>query len=273
MHERKALMAKLSDAFIALPGGYGTFDELCEMATWDQLGIHAKPVVVVNVEGYFDAFLAQLDRAVADRSAEAGTSRTVGVCNDGGRCADRVGGVAAAAGAAVAARRGTAAVSAAYDAPAGRHAASRSPRHSLCFDRHRRNAVDARTAHRGRLRGARAIARARASSSSRSPGRPAGWCDHIARMWPVDAVVGENGAFYMHSRRAAAQARQALLVGDAERAANRARLAAIGEKILRAVPGAALASDQLYRETRPRHRFLRRRAAAAARRASIASSR
>src|SRR5664279_2198061 len=66
MHERKALMAKLSDAFVALPGGYGTFDELCEMATWDQLGIHAKPLVLVNVEGYFDAFLAQLDRAVAD---------------------------------------------------------------------------------------------------------------------------------------------------------------------------------------------------------------
>ena len=66
MHERKALMAKLADAFIALPGGYGTFDELCEMATWDQLGIHVKPLVVVNLEGYFDGFLAQLDRAVAD---------------------------------------------------------------------------------------------------------------------------------------------------------------------------------------------------------------
>jgi uncharacterized protein (TIGR00730 family) len=66
MHERKALMAKLSDAFVALPGGYGTFDELCEMATWDQLGIHTKPLVVVNLEGYFDGFLAQLDRAVAD---------------------------------------------------------------------------------------------------------------------------------------------------------------------------------------------------------------
>jgi len=66
MHERKALMAKLSDAFVALPGGFGTFDELCEMATWDQLGIHAKPLVVVNLEGYFDSFLAQLDRAVAD---------------------------------------------------------------------------------------------------------------------------------------------------------------------------------------------------------------
>lgn len=67
MHERKALMAGLADAFVALPGGYGTFDELCEMLTWDQLGIHEKPVVLVNVEGFFDGFLAQLDRAVADR--------------------------------------------------------------------------------------------------------------------------------------------------------------------------------------------------------------
>lgn len=66
MHERKALMAKLSDAFVALPGGYGTFDELCEMLTWNQLGIHAKPVVLVNVDGYFDGFLAQLDRSLAD---------------------------------------------------------------------------------------------------------------------------------------------------------------------------------------------------------------
>ncbi|MCC6193443.1 MAG: TIGR00730 family Rossman fold protein [Burkholderiales bacterium] len=66
MHERKALMASLADAFVALPGGFGTFDELCEMATWDQLGIHAKPLALVNVEGYFDGFLAQLDRGVAD---------------------------------------------------------------------------------------------------------------------------------------------------------------------------------------------------------------
>ena len=66
MHERKALMAKLSDAFVALPGGFGTFDELCEMATWDQLGIHAKALAIVNLEGYFDSFMAQLDRAVAD---------------------------------------------------------------------------------------------------------------------------------------------------------------------------------------------------------------
>jgi uncharacterized protein (TIGR00730 family) len=66
MHERKALMASLADAFVALPGGFGTFDELCEMATWDQLGIHAKPLVLVNVEGYFDGFLVQLERGLAD---------------------------------------------------------------------------------------------------------------------------------------------------------------------------------------------------------------
>ena len=67
MHERKAMMASLADAFVALPGGYGTFDELCEMLTWDQLGIHEKPAVLVNIDGYFDGFLAQLERAVADR--------------------------------------------------------------------------------------------------------------------------------------------------------------------------------------------------------------
>ena len=66
MHERKARMAALADAFVALPGGFGTFDEFCEMATWDQLGIHAKPLVMVNVDGYFDGFLAQVDRGVAD---------------------------------------------------------------------------------------------------------------------------------------------------------------------------------------------------------------
>ena len=66
MHERKALMAGLADAFVALPGGFGTFDELCEMATWDQLGIHAKPLVLVNVDDYFGGFLAQIDRGVAD---------------------------------------------------------------------------------------------------------------------------------------------------------------------------------------------------------------
>lgn len=66
MHERKARMAALADAFVALPGGFGTFDEFCEMATWDQLGIHVKPLVMLNVDGYFDGFLAQIDRGVVD---------------------------------------------------------------------------------------------------------------------------------------------------------------------------------------------------------------
>jgi uncharacterized protein (TIGR00730 family) len=64
MHARKALMAELSDGFIALPGGLGTFEELLEIATWSQLGIHRKPVGVLNVAGYYDALVALLDRAV-----------------------------------------------------------------------------------------------------------------------------------------------------------------------------------------------------------------
>jgi len=79
-------------------------------------------------------------------------------------------------------------------------------------------------------------------------GRPAGWCDHIARMWPVDAVVGENGAFYMRYDAAARRLARRFVADDATRRANRARLAAIGERILEAVPGCALASDQHYRE-------------------------
>jgi uncharacterized protein (TIGR00730 family) len=67
MHERKALMVELSDAFIAMPGGYGTLDELCEVLTWAQLGLHRKPCGVLDVAGYFAPFLAQMDRAVAER--------------------------------------------------------------------------------------------------------------------------------------------------------------------------------------------------------------
>jgi len=66
MHERKALMMELSDAFIALPGGYGTLDELSEVATWTQLGIHRKPCGLLNVEGFFDPLLQYLDHAVAE---------------------------------------------------------------------------------------------------------------------------------------------------------------------------------------------------------------
>jgi len=66
MHERKALMAELADAFITLPGGIGTLEELCEVLTWSQLGIHSKPVGLLNVEGYFAPFIAMLDHAVAE---------------------------------------------------------------------------------------------------------------------------------------------------------------------------------------------------------------
>ena len=67
MHERKALMFELSDCFIALPGGLGTFEEILEVLTWRQLGLHDKPCAVLNVDGYFDRLLDFLDHAVAER--------------------------------------------------------------------------------------------------------------------------------------------------------------------------------------------------------------
>jgi uncharacterized protein (TIGR00730 family) len=67
MHERKTLMAEMSDGFVGLPGGMGTFDELVEIVTWAQLGLHAKPVVLANIENYFDAMYAMLDYAVAEK--------------------------------------------------------------------------------------------------------------------------------------------------------------------------------------------------------------
>jgi HAD superfamily hydrolase (TIGR01484 family) len=78
-------------------------------------------------------------------------------------------------------------------------------------------------------------------------GRPAGWCDHIARMWPVDAVIGENGAFYYWHDHAAHKLKHRHLLGETERAANTGRLAAVRETILREVPGCAVASDQFCR--------------------------
>jgi len=80
-------------------------------------------------------------------------------------------------------------------------------------------------------------------------GRPAGWCDHIARMWPVDAVVGENGAFYMRFDTGRRKLVRRFALPDTERDASRARIAAIGAMIVERVPGCALASDQRYRET------------------------
>ena len=67
MHERKQMMFDLSDAYIILPGGYGTLEEMFEILTWAQLGMHRKPVGILNVAGYFDALLAFLDLAVHNR--------------------------------------------------------------------------------------------------------------------------------------------------------------------------------------------------------------
>ncbi|KAK1289881.1 Cytokinin riboside 5'-monophosphate phosphoribohydrolase LOG8 [Acorus calamus] len=66
MHERKSLMARESDAFIALPGGYGTMEEVLEMITWSQLGIHDKPVGLLNVDGYYNSLLALFDNGVKE---------------------------------------------------------------------------------------------------------------------------------------------------------------------------------------------------------------
>jgi HAD superfamily hydrolase (TIGR01484 family) len=96
-----------------------------------------------------------------------------------------------------------------------------------------------------------ALARLQAAGKRVVPitGRPAGWCDHIARMWPVDAVVGENGACYMRYDAGARKLVKRFMVDDEERAEHRERLRVIGQKILAAVPGAGLASDQHYRES------------------------
>ena len=65
MHERKQLMADLSDGFIALPGGFGTFEEYCEAVTWVQLHIQSKPCILVNLFGYYDPLIAMFDRGVS----------------------------------------------------------------------------------------------------------------------------------------------------------------------------------------------------------------
>jgi len=67
MHERKALMGDLSDAFVALPGGFGTLEEFCEVLTWTQLGLHAKPCGILNILGYYTPLLSMFDHAVEER--------------------------------------------------------------------------------------------------------------------------------------------------------------------------------------------------------------
>ena len=80
-------------------------------------------------------------------------------------------------------------------------------------------------------------------------GRPAGWCDHIARMWPVDGVVGENGAFYFVYDRGGRKMQRRFLSSDGQRRDARARLDSLKKTILAEVPGSAVSSDQHYRET------------------------
>lgn len=71
MHERKARMADLSDGFAALPGGFGTLEELAEVTTWAQLGLHSKPIGLLDVDGFFDLLLQFVDRMVLERFAPA----------------------------------------------------------------------------------------------------------------------------------------------------------------------------------------------------------
>src|SRR5262245_25382200 len=90
MHERKALMAELSDAFVALPGGLGTYEELCEVLTWAQLGIHHKPVGCLNILCYFDPLAQMFDHALSEGFLHAAQRRILISCADGPELLDRL---------------------------------------------------------------------------------------------------------------------------------------------------------------------------------------
>ena len=90
MHERKAMMADLSDGFIALPGGFGTFEELCEVLTWAQLGLHRKPCGILNVDGYFDSLLQLFDHAVEEQFLRGAHRAMLITGGDAGSLIDRL---------------------------------------------------------------------------------------------------------------------------------------------------------------------------------------
>jgi uncharacterized protein (TIGR00730 family) len=90
MHARKALMAELSDAFVALPGGFGTFEELLEMVTWAQLGIHGKPIGLLNVAGYYDSLIALVDHAVREGFVPPGNRGLILVDGEPGPLLERL---------------------------------------------------------------------------------------------------------------------------------------------------------------------------------------
>jgi len=91
MHQRKALMADLADAFIALPGGFGTADELFEILTWSQLGLHAKPVGLLNSAGFFDPLLAWVDQCLAHGFIKEKHRRLLLVAAEPGKLLDLLG--------------------------------------------------------------------------------------------------------------------------------------------------------------------------------------
>jgi uncharacterized protein (TIGR00730 family) len=90
MHERKALMADLADAFLSLPGGFGTWDEFCEALTWSQLGLQKKACAFLNVEGYYDALLALTERAAEDGFIREEHRKLLLVDGDAERLLDRL---------------------------------------------------------------------------------------------------------------------------------------------------------------------------------------
>jgi len=90
MHERKAMMADLADGFLALPGGFGTWDEFCEVFTWSQLGIQSKACALLNVEGYYDPMLALADRATEEGFLRPEHRGLLLVDEDGERLLDRM---------------------------------------------------------------------------------------------------------------------------------------------------------------------------------------
>ena len=89
MHERKALMADCADAFVALPGGFGTADELFEILTWAQLGLHAKPVGLLNIAAFFDPLLAWIDHMTAENLLRPEHRRLLLVADEVDRLLDR----------------------------------------------------------------------------------------------------------------------------------------------------------------------------------------
>lgn len=90
MHDRKAMMAELSDAFVALPGGIGTMEELFEVWTWGQLGLHRKPIGLLNAGGFYDPLLRFLDDMVAERFLRSETRSLLVVSNDVDELLDRL---------------------------------------------------------------------------------------------------------------------------------------------------------------------------------------